>query len=128
MIKNLIISATVSAILAVAGLAQGTAVPEAKQKVADAATKAKDQTATTAKTAKTAGGKHTPMLAPGVTEADITNSQAKGLVWVNTGTGVYHKGGEYYGKTKAGKFMTEDEAKKAGHHAAKLGAMAKHKK
>jgi hypothetical protein len=31
---------------------------------------------------------------------------------------VYHKGGRWYGKTKAGKFMTESEAKAAGYKAA----------
>ncbi len=52
-------------------------------------------------------------------DADIAAAKAKGLVWVNTGTKVYHKDGEFYGKTKAGKFMTEDDATKAGFHAAK---------
>jgi len=46
-------------------------------------------------------------------------SQGSGKVWVNTETGVYHKGGRWYGKTKAGKFMTEVEAKAAGYKAAK---------
>jgi hypothetical protein len=32
---------------------------------------------------------------------------------------VYHKEGAYFGKTKRGKFMTEDEATKAGYKAAK---------
>jgi len=40
------------------------------------------------------------------------------MVWVNTTTKVYHKDGEFYGKTKKGKFMAEDEAKKAGFRAA----------
>jgi hypothetical protein len=39
-------------------------------------------------------------------------------VWVNTDSKVYHKGGRWYGKTKTGKFMTEDEAKAAGYRAA----------
>ena len=51
--------------------------------------------------------------------SDIAAAQASGKVWVNTSSGVYHKSGRYYGKTKEGKFMTEDEAKKAGYHAAK---------
>ncbi len=36
---------------------------------------------------------------------------------MNTASGVYHKGGQYYGKTKQGKFMSEDDAKKAGYRA-----------
>ena len=63
--------------------------------------------------------------APAASDADIAAAKAKGLVWVNTNTGVYHKDGRYYGKTKQGQFMTEDEAKKAGHHAAKEGAVHK---
>jgi len=33
----------------------------------------------------------------------------------NTESGVYHKSGRWYGKTKNGKFMTEAEAKAAGY-------------
>ena len=41
-------------------------------------------------------------------------------VWVNTASGVYHcPGTHWYGKTKSGKFMTVDDAKKAGYKAAK---------
>jgi len=46
----------------------------------------------------------------------------KGMVWVNTGTGVYHfEGDRWYGKTKQGKFMSEADAIKAGYRAAKSG-------
>jgi hypothetical protein len=56
--------------------------------------------------------------APAPTERDIADAKAKGMVWVNTNTKVYHKEGEFYGKTKKGKFMAEDDAKKAGFRAA----------
>ena len=56
---------------------------------------------------------------PAPTAQDITDAKAKGMVWVNTSTKVYHKDGSQYGTTKKGKFMTEDEAKAAGYKAAK---------
>jgi hypothetical protein len=40
---------------------------------------------------------------------------------------VYHKDGEFYGKTKQGKFMTEADAQKAGYHAAKTPVAGKKK-
>jgi hypothetical protein len=54
-----------------------------------------------------------------ISAADIAAAKASGKVWVNLDSGVYHQGGRWYGKTKNGKFMTVDEAKKAGYKAAK---------
>lgn len=48
-------------------------------------------------------------------DADIAAAKSSGKVWVNLSSGVYHKGGRWYGKTKNGKFMTEAEAKAAGY-------------
>jgi hypothetical protein len=43
-----------------------------------------------------------------------------GMVWVNVKTHVYHVSGDrWYGKTKSGKWMTQDEAIKAGYRKAK---------
>ncbi len=47
--------------------------------------------------------------------AEISEAHAAGKVWVNTATGIYHKSGRWYGKTKSGKFMTEADAKSAGY-------------
>jgi hypothetical protein len=43
-----------------------------------------------------------------------------GMVWANTNSKSYHKpGSRWYGKTKEGRWMTEQEAIKAGYHAAR---------
>jgi competence protein ComEA len=45
---------------------------------------------------------------------------AKGMVWVNLETKLYHnENSRWYGKTKSGKYMTEAEAEKAGYKASK---------
>jgi hypothetical protein len=51
--------------------------------------------------------------------SEIAAAKASGKVWVNLDSGVYHQGGRWYGKTKTGKFMTLDDAKKAGYKPAK---------
>ena len=58
--------------------------------------------------------------APAATTTTAQQPPVKGMVWVNLSTKVYHKEGDrYYGKTKNGKFMTEEEAIKAGYREAK---------
>jgi len=57
----------------------------------------------------------TKAAATTASSAEIAAAKASGKVWVNTESGVYHKSGRWYGKTKAGKFMTEAEAKAAGY-------------
>ncbi len=59
------------------------------------------------------------------TTQEISDAKAKGLVWVNTSTKVYHKDGQFYGTTKKGKFMTEADAQKEGYRAAKPSASGK---
>ncbi len=45
---------------------------------------------------------------------------AKGMVWVNTETKVFHREGDrWYGNTKHGKYMTESDALKAGYRESK---------
>lgn len=92
------------------GMQTGAATP-AKTGSADKATRSKKADA-----------------APPPSTQEIADARAKGLVWTNSGTRVYHKEGEFYGKTKRGKFMTEDEAKAAGFHAAQEPATSKNSK
>ena len=71
-----------------------------------------------------------PAVAPATTKAapslkapaitTIPAPAAKGMVWVNTETKVFHREGDYwYGKTKKGEYMTEADALKAGYREAK---------
>jgi len=61
----------------------------------------------------------TPMAKPEVaapTNATPVPGGGHGLVWVNTESKVFHReGSRYYGKTKQGKYMTEEEAVKEGY-------------
>jgi hypothetical protein len=51
------------------------------------------------------------------TDAQIAAAKTAGLVWVNIWTKVYHDStSEFYGATKAGKFMSEKDAIAAGYH------------
>jgi hypothetical protein len=65
-----------------------------------------------------AATKPAPKAAPSA--SDIADAKAKGMVWFNNNTKVYHKSTDKeYGTTKNGKFMTEADAKAAGGKLAK---------
>ena len=81
-------------------------------------------TAPPAKSSTPSAAKATEPAKSSSTQAQVP--PAKGMVWVNTKSGVYHSEGDrWYGKTKEGKFMTEADAVKAGYHASKEGAAKK---
>jgi hypothetical protein len=104
-----------------AGAAPASAAAPAAAATPKAATApASGSTTTTMAPAKAQATKTTKPVEPTATPAQIADAKAKGMVWVNTSTKVYHKSGDkYYGATKAGEFMTEADAQKAGAHLAK---------
>jgi hypothetical protein len=121
------LSKVASTVMAVIGL---VVVPPLRAAQDEDATKAvtkqarksaKDATSNPATTDTNTTNKPAAKSAPAktVSESEISAAKADGKVWVNTASGVYHKGGEWYGATKQGKFMTEQEAKQAGFRAAK---------
>jgi hypothetical protein len=66
--------------------------------------------------AQAKAAKSTAAPAGAQTDAQIADAKAKGLVWGNSSTKVYHVSTDrYYGKTKKGSFMTESDAKAAGY-------------
>lgn len=59
---------------------------------------------------------------------DIANAKSQGLVWVDTAAKLYYKDGDFYGKTKTGKFISEDAAQKEGVRQAKVTEKKTHTK
>ena len=77
-----------------------------------------------------AGAQNTPTPAPANAKpatrqppqpaAQMAPGAGPDKVWVNASSNVYHcPGDRYYGRTKAGKYMTEHDAKAAGAHGEK---------
>lgn len=106
----------------VLGLSLMFSMGPAMQGISLAQTKpAKESKTTKASSAKASEDTAAP------TDKEIADAKAKGEVWVNLSSKIYHKEGKFYGKTKRGKFMTEAEAKKAGYREAKTETAPKAK-
>jgi hypothetical protein len=101
---------------------QATVPGEAGEKVSKGRkAKVSASDTTSANSANRAATSESKTAAPvkNASSAEIQSAKAAGQVWVNTSSGVYHKSGRWYGATKAGKFMTEQDAIKAGYREAK---------
>ena len=99
--------------------ASGDAKPAPKKKVSK---KKKDESATTETKADPAKDTSKPL-------AEQAPGGGPGMVWVNQKSKVYHTSeSRYYGRTKDGKYMTEEEAKTMGAHPAGTGGKKKQAK
>ena len=107
-----VLAVTVGLFCAATGFAQ-TAAPATKASApasTSAAPAAKTPAAPIAKTGATTTAKTTAPTTAAAGSGD-------GKVWVNTKSKAYHcEGTKFYGKTKAGEYMTEADAKAKGNH------------
>ena len=56
---------------------------------------------------------------PNPPQTEVVRQDASVRVWVNTSSGVYHcPGTRYYGATKRGKYLSEEDARSQGYRAA----------
>jgi len=94
--------------------------PEANRKMTST-TNSAEQTNSAPKNAPTSGASNRPASpAPPVSPAPYTAPPSKGMVWVNKDTKIYHREGDrWYGRTKDGQYMKEEDAIKSGYRISK---------
>ncbi len=114
---------------AASGFAQSaasTAVSNATAAATAAASTAANNAVTKAKDSATAAVAAKVAPAPAAAASAPAAAGGAGKVWVNKGSKTYHcEGSKFYGKTKAGEYMTEADAKAKGMRGAKGKACAK---
>ena len=106
-------------IIAVEGLPQrASSTPSpSPQAVESPAKKQKSNASVTATPIVVSASSHETVAKAALTPAP---GGGKGLVWVNTSSHVYHyQKSRWYGKTKQGQYMTEEEAKEDGNRPAR---------
>jgi hypothetical protein len=128
--RSLIALLTVAALVAapLAYSQQATPTPAAaatpakkhrKKSAADTTAASANPTASASPTAATANPKKTSKAVP-TPQTTQAPGGGNGQVWVNPETHVYHKeGSKWYGRTKHGKYETEQDAIKEGNRPAK---------
>lgn len=118
-----VLALTVGLLCAATGFAQ-TAAPAAKTSapVSTSAAPAAKATATPSEKKAAKAAKAANAAAP----ATAALGGGDGKVWVNSKSKTYHcEGSKFYGKTKAGEYMAEADAKAKGNHADHGKACAK---
>jgi competence protein ComEA len=113
--------------LVVVGAAPAAARPAAPEAKPAAAAKPVEQPASKpVEPARAAQPASKPAPASQAQAASQPAPPAKGMVWVNTETKVFHReGDQWYGNTKHGKYMTEADAVQAGYRESKQKPAAK---
>ena len=109
-IRVLVVAAGV--LVSTASFAQKTAAPAPMGAASSGTTTAPPPMPAPAAKSKSAA------MPPKANSTDMAAGGGAGKVWVNSKSKTYHcEGTKYYGKTKAGEYMTESDAKTQGNHA-----------
>ena len=108
------LAVSLGVLFAVSGFAQTTGTSGAKANAPASATASPPSLTAAAPSPKASGARANKTATP----TTAASGGGDGKVWVNTKSRTYHcEGTKYYGKTKAGEYMSEADAKTKGNHA-----------